>query len=46
MFFFDKASDSHPVYSGSFTPDACYGRATFAPGHYSQWPYRTRTRSM
>ncbi len=31
----------HPVYALSFDPDACYGQASFAPVHYSRWPYRT-----
>jgi hypothetical protein len=30
-----------PLYSVSFSPDACYGPAPFAPVHYSRWPYRT-----
>jgi hypothetical protein len=31
----------HPLYGISFTPNACYGPAPFAPAHYSRWPYRT-----
>jgi len=26
-----------PRYGISFDPDACYGRAPFAPVHYSRW---------
>jgi hypothetical protein len=30
-----------PLYSISYTPDACYGPTRFAPMHYSRWPYQT-----
>lgn len=29
-----------PVYGITFSPNACYGPAPFAPAHYSRWPYR------
>jgi hypothetical protein len=38
---FDAFPHIHPLYGISFTPDACYGTAPFAPAHYSRWPYRT-----
>ena len=38
---FDEFPHIQPVYGVSFSPDACYGLASFAPVHYSRWPYRT-----
>jgi hypothetical protein len=38
---FDAFPHIHPLYGISFTPNACYGLAPFAPVHYSRWPYRT-----
>jgi hypothetical protein len=38
---FDDTPHIHPLYGISFSPDACYGPAPFAPVHYSRWPYRT-----
>jgi hypothetical protein len=29
------------LYRVSFDPNACYGRASFAPVHYSRWLSRT-----
>jgi hypothetical protein len=41
MNLFDDTPHIRPVYGISFTPNACYGPAPFAPLHYSRWPYRT-----
>jgi hypothetical protein len=41
MYFSDYTPHIHPLYAVSFTPDACYGLAPFAPMLYSRWPYRT-----
>jgi hypothetical protein len=41
MFYSDYTPHIRPLYGVSFTPDACYGLAPFAPMHYSRWPYRT-----
>jgi hypothetical protein len=41
MHFSDSTPHIHPLYAVSFTPDACYGLAPFAPMLYSRWPYRT-----
>jgi hypothetical protein len=38
---YDAFPHIHPTYGISFTPNACYGPAAFAPVHYSRWPYRT-----
>jgi hypothetical protein len=38
---FDEFPHIRPLYGVSFSPDACYGQAPFAPVHYSRWPYRT-----
>ncbi len=38
---YDAFPHIRPSYGVSFTPDACYGPAPFAPVHYSRWPYRT-----
>ena len=38
---FDEFPHIHPLYGVSFSPNACYGQAAFAPVHYSRWPYRT-----
>ncbi|MGA7157964.1 MAG: glycosyltransferase family 39 protein [Acidobacteriaceae bacterium] len=38
---FDAFPHIHPVYGVSFSPDACYGLAPFAPVHYSRWPHRS-----
>jgi hypothetical protein len=37
----DDTPHIHPLYGASFTPNACYGPAPFAPAHYSRWPYST-----
>jgi hypothetical protein len=37
----DDTPHIHPLYGVSFTPNACYGPAPFAPVHYSRWPYST-----
>jgi hypothetical protein len=37
MFWYDRTPHIHPLYSVSFDPNACYGRAPFAPVHYSRW---------
>jgi hypothetical protein len=36
-YWYDKTPHIHPRYGVSFTPDACYGPAPFAPVHYSRW---------
>jgi hypothetical protein len=41
MNLWDDTPHIRPTYGVSFTPDACYGPAPFAPVHYSRWPYRT-----
>ena len=41
MFWYDRTPHIHPLYSVSFDPDACYGRAPFTPVHYSRWLSRT-----
>jgi hypothetical protein len=41
MSAYDAFPHIHPIYGISFTPNACYGLAPFAPVHYSRWPYRT-----
>jgi hypothetical protein len=41
MYFSDYTPHIHPLYTVSFTPDACHGLAPFAPALYSRWPYRT-----
>jgi hypothetical protein len=41
IFRYDMTPHIHPVYSVSFDPNACYGRAPFAPVHYSRWLSRT-----
>jgi hypothetical protein len=41
MFWYDRTPHIHPLYSVSFDPNACYGRAPFAPVHYSRWLSRT-----
>jgi hypothetical protein len=37
----DYTPHIQPLYGASFTPNACYGLAPFAPVHYSRWPYST-----
>jgi hypothetical protein len=39
--WYDFTPHIHPIYSISFTPNACGGPAPFAPVHYSRWLYRT-----
>jgi len=41
MQWYERFPHIRPVYGISFTPDACYGPAPFAPVYYSRWPYRT-----
>ncbi len=41
MWYFDRTPHVRPLYGISFSPNACYGPAPFAPVHYSRWPYRT-----
>jgi len=36
-----KTPHVHPLYGVSFLPNACYGRAPFAPVQYRPWPFRT-----
>ncbi len=38
MFWYDRTPHIHPVYGLSMDPNACYGRAPFAPIHYKRWP--------
>jgi hypothetical protein len=37
MIYQDETPMIHPVYGIALDPDACYGRAPFAPVHYSRW---------
>jgi hypothetical protein len=37
MFWYDRTPHIQPLYSISVDPNACYGRAPFAPVHYSRW---------
>ena len=37
----DQTPHIHPLYAVSFDPNGCYGPTSFAPVHYSRWPYRT-----
>jgi hypothetical protein len=37
MYFYDYTPHIHSLYGISFTPNACYGPAPFAPIHYSRW---------
>jgi hypothetical protein len=37
LFWYNFTPHIHPLYSVSFDPNACYGRAPFAPVHYSRW---------
>ena len=41
MFWYDRTPHIQPLYSISVDPNACYGRAPFAPVHYSRWLSRT-----
>ena len=41
MMNYDFTPHVRPLYGVSFSPNACYGPAPFAPVHYSRWPYRT-----
>ena len=41
MYWYDYTPHIRPVYGISFSPNACYGPAPFAPVHYSRWPYAT-----
>ena len=34
---YDNYPRIHPLYGVSFSPNACYGPAPFAPVHYSRW---------
>ena len=38
MNIFDDTPHIKPRYGVSFSPNACYGPAPFAPMHYSRWP--------
>jgi hypothetical protein len=37
MHTYDAFPQIHPLFGISFDPNACYGRAPFAPIHYSRW---------
>jgi hypothetical protein len=39
-FWHDRTPHIQAVYGISFSPDACYGRAPFAPVQYRPWPLR------
>ncbi len=41
MYWHDDTPHISPLYSISYTPDACYGPTRFAPMHYSRWPFQT-----
>jgi hypothetical protein len=41
MSWYDRTPHIHPLYSVSFDPNACYGRAPFAAVHYSRWLSRS-----
>jgi hypothetical protein len=36
-YWYDRTPSIHPLYAISFSPQACYGAAPFAPVHYSRW---------
>ncbi|MBW4037462.1 MAG: glycosyltransferase family 39 protein [Acidobacteria bacterium] len=36
-FVMGKTPHIHPIYGVSYSPNACYGPAPFAPVHYSRW---------